>query len=155
MRQIGKVMRIQKTARNGSSHCLEDHTVLTEHERLLWKESEELVSSSTKELAELHYVKHVMTPLLGPKHVDAGVCFFFFSFSFIIIIFLIKLMLFFGVCAVIIFRSCFFIICRGSFNVDIQRFHICMTFWIMFLVANERETVEAIFNIFPAQFEDN
>ncbi|XP_021613502.1 inositol-pentakisphosphate 2-kinase isoform X1 [Manihot esculenta] len=69
---IGKVMRIQKTARNGSSHCLEDHTVLTEHERLLWKESEELVSSSTKELAELHYVKHVMTPLLGPKHVDAG-----------------------------------------------------------------------------------
>ncbi|KAF2293305.1 hypothetical protein GH714_000027 [Hevea brasiliensis] len=69
---IGKVMRIQKVARNGSSHCMEDHTVLTEHERLLWKEAEELVSSPTKELAELHYVKDVMSPLLGPKHVDAG-----------------------------------------------------------------------------------
>ncbi|XP_021658565.2 inositol-pentakisphosphate 2-kinase isoform X2 [Hevea brasiliensis] len=65
-------MRIQKAARNGSSHCMEDHTVLTEHERLLWKEAEELVSSPTKELAELHYVKDVMSPLLGPKHVDAG-----------------------------------------------------------------------------------
>lgn len=66
-------MRIQKIARNGSSHCLDDHTVLTEHERLLWRELEELESSPTKELAELLYVRHVMSPLLGPKHVDAGV----------------------------------------------------------------------------------
>ncbi|KAG8632393.1 inositol-pentakisphosphate 2-kinase [Manihot esculenta] len=68
----GKVTRIQKIARNGSSHCLDDHTVLTEHERLLWRELEELESSPTKELAELLYVRHVMSPLLGPKHVDAG-----------------------------------------------------------------------------------
>lgn len=73
-------MRIQKIARNGSSHCLDDHTVLTEHERLLWRELEELESSPTKELAELLYVRHVMSPLLGPKHVDAGVCLFFLLF---------------------------------------------------------------------------
>ncbi|KDP38543.1 hypothetical protein JCGZ_04468 [Jatropha curcas] len=69
---VGKVMRIQKIARNGSSRRLGEHTVLTEQERLLWRESKELVSAPTKELAEWFYVKHVMSPLLGPKHVDAG-----------------------------------------------------------------------------------
>ncbi|XP_057986795.1 inositol-pentakisphosphate 2-kinase isoform X2 [Hevea brasiliensis] len=69
---IGKVMRIQKVASNSSSRCLVDHTVLTEHETLLWRELEELISSPTKESAELLYVQHVISPLLGPEHVDAG-----------------------------------------------------------------------------------
>ncbi|XP_055960223.1 inositol-pentakisphosphate 2-kinase isoform X2 [Mercurialis annua] len=72
---IGKVMRIPKRERNGPSYCGEKENlkeVLTEEERLIWSEPEELVSCATEEQVQLLYVKHVMSPLLGPKHVDAG-----------------------------------------------------------------------------------
>ncbi|CAN1127029.1 Inositol-pentakisphosphate 2-kinase [Linum perenne] len=69
----GKVMRIQKIARNGSSEVVQNQPVLTEQERLLWKETKELAASPNKEVAERIFAHLVMGPLLGPKHVDAGV----------------------------------------------------------------------------------
>ncbi|KAF7806537.1 inositol-pentakisphosphate 2-kinase-like [Senna tora] len=69
---IGKVMRLRKTPTKSGSHKLKSSKALTEHERLLWKDVVELVSSSNKEGAEQLYVQHVMKPLLGSKNVDAG-----------------------------------------------------------------------------------
>ncbi|KAG6776502.1 hypothetical protein POTOM_020013 [Populus tomentosa] len=69
---IGKVMRIAKKERNGSPKCDSNESVLTEEERLLWRDVQELVASPTKEIAEQIYTQLVMSPLLGPKHVDAG-----------------------------------------------------------------------------------
>ncbi|KAJ7005930.1 hypothetical protein NC653_005307 [Populus alba x Populus x berolinensis] len=72
--RLGKVMRITKKARNGSSpKCDSNQSVLTEEERLLWRNVEELVTSPTKEIAEQIYTQLVMSPLLGSKHVDAGI----------------------------------------------------------------------------------
>ncbi|CAN0872475.1 Inositol-pentakisphosphate 2-kinase [Linum grandiflorum] len=68
----GKVMRMQKVARNGSSVAFQNQPALTEHERLLWKETKELVASPNKEAAERLFAHFVMGPLLGPNHVDAG-----------------------------------------------------------------------------------
>ncbi|XVE69839.1 hypothetical protein DITRI_Ditri10aG0023900 [Diplodiscus trichospermus] len=68
---IGKVMRIQKSLRKGKNRVNGNGT-LTTHERLLWRENKELTASPNRETVELLYVKHVMSPLLGPKHVDAG-----------------------------------------------------------------------------------
>ncbi|PON54919.1 Inositol-pentakisphosphate 2-kinase [Parasponia andersonii] len=68
---IGKVLRIQKAARN-ESEGTKSRTALTEHERLLWKETEELVSSPTREIAGHMFVQHVIGPLLGSDYVDAG-----------------------------------------------------------------------------------
>lgn len=76
--QVGKVLRIQKAPRNGSpryvSETKDGHSSLTLDECRLWKETEDLVSAPTREIAEQLYVQHVITPLLGPGHVDAGVC---------------------------------------------------------------------------------
>ncbi|KAK5831705.1 inositol-pentakisphosphate 2-kinase-like [Gossypium arboreum] len=69
---IGKVLRIQKSQRNGKSGVKEGRA-LTTHERLLWRENKELTASSNREILEQLYVKHVMSPLLGPKHVDVGI----------------------------------------------------------------------------------
>ncbi|KAG4146990.1 hypothetical protein ERO13_D05G195200v2 [Gossypium hirsutum] len=69
---IGKVLRIQKSQRNGNSGVKEGRA-LTTHERLLWRENKELTASSNREILEQLYVKHVMIPLLGPKHVDVGI----------------------------------------------------------------------------------
>ncbi|KAL9394991.1 hypothetical protein Peur_014276 [Populus x canadensis] len=69
---IGKVTRIAKKERNGSPKCDSNQSVLTEEERLLWRDVQELVASPTKEIAEQIYTQLVMSPLLGPKHVDAG-----------------------------------------------------------------------------------
>ena len=66
-------MRIAKKERNGSPKCDSNQSVLTEEERLLWRDVQELVASPTKEIAEQIYTQLVMSPLLGPKHVDAGV----------------------------------------------------------------------------------
>ncbi|XWS25801.1 hypothetical protein CRYUN_Cryun27aG0098700 [Craigia yunnanensis] len=68
---IGKVMRIQKSQRKGKSGVNGNGT-LTTHERLLWRENKELTASPNDETVEQLYVKHVMSPLLGSKHVDAG-----------------------------------------------------------------------------------
>ncbi|XP_062022108.1 inositol-pentakisphosphate 2-kinase-like [Rosa rugosa] len=69
---IGKVMRIQKAAKRNVSERSSSPTALSMHERLVWKDLEDVVTSSNRELASQLYVKHVMTPLLGPKFVDSG-----------------------------------------------------------------------------------
>ncbi|KAF8091852.1 hypothetical protein N665_0433s0020 [Sinapis alba] len=71
---VGKVIRIQKAPKadktvNGGVAA----SVLTNYEQLLWREYRELVSSPNKEVVEQRYVKDVIIPLLGPKHIDAGV----------------------------------------------------------------------------------
>ncbi|KAK4270942.1 hypothetical protein QN277_019706 [Acacia crassicarpa] len=68
---IGKVMRIRKAPKSGSQ-VVKSHTPLTEHERLLWKDVDELILSSDKEALRKLLVQHVMKPLLGPQYVDAG-----------------------------------------------------------------------------------
>ncbi|XP_058220772.1 inositol-pentakisphosphate 2-kinase-like isoform X1 [Rhododendron vialii] len=74
---VGKVLRIQKSPRKGSpryvSETKDGHSSLTSDECRLWKETEDLVSAPTREIAEQLYVQHVITPLLGPGHVDAGI----------------------------------------------------------------------------------
>ncbi|XP_054798297.1 inositol-pentakisphosphate 2-kinase isoform X2 [Prosopis cineraria] len=67
---IGKVMRISKAPKSGSQ-VVNSPAALTEHERLLWKDIDELVSSSKEAVGKL-FVQHVMKPLLGPQYVDAG-----------------------------------------------------------------------------------
>nr|XP_004238270.2 inositol-pentakisphosphate 2-kinase isoform X1 [Solanum lycopersicum]XP_025886662.1 inositol-pentakisphosphate 2-kinase isoform X1 [Solanum lycopersicum] len=69
---VGKVLRVQKVPKNGSQRE-NGHPGLTELERLMWKEFEELVSAPTKEMAEYCFVQHVMCSLLGSKNVDAGI----------------------------------------------------------------------------------
>ncbi|KAI7751745.1 hypothetical protein M8C21_015694 [Ambrosia artemisiifolia] len=68
----GKVLRVQKVKKNGIS-CEELSSALSVHECLLWKEDCDLLSAPTREIAEHLYVQHVMRPLLGSDHVDAGV----------------------------------------------------------------------------------
>ncbi|TXG52187.1 hypothetical protein EZV62_021356 [Acer yangbiense] len=72
----GKVLRLQKAQRNTAdvtkTECVNGESVLTKHERLVWRDNKELVSSSSKELLEQLYVQHIMRPLLGPKHVETG-----------------------------------------------------------------------------------
>ncbi|PQQ16108.1 inositol-pentakisphosphate 2-kinase-like [Prunus yedoensis var. nudiflora] len=68
---IGKVMRLQKAPINGSKF-MNSPTALTVHERLLWKDTEDIVATSNKELACQLFVKHIMSPLLGSTHVDSG-----------------------------------------------------------------------------------
>ncbi|CAH9077839.1 unnamed protein product [Cuscuta europaea] len=69
---VGKVLRVQKVPTNGSE-CQSGHLGLTMHESHLWKDVKELVSAPTREIAGHFFVQHVMRPLLGAKHVDAGV----------------------------------------------------------------------------------
>ncbi|KAK2398195.1 Inositol-pentakisphosphate 2-kinase [Trifolium repens] len=70
---IGKVMRIRKSPRKESAlQGVRNTIALTPHERLIWKDVNELISSSDKEIAGQLYVDHVMKPLLGSKYVDAG-----------------------------------------------------------------------------------
>lgn len=68
-------MRIRKSPRKESLlKGVRNSIALTPHERLIWKDVHELISSSDKEIAGQLYVQHVMKPLLGSKYVDAGVC---------------------------------------------------------------------------------
>ncbi|XP_024030275.1 inositol-pentakisphosphate 2-kinase isoform X2 [Morus notabilis] len=69
---IGKVLRIQKADRK-ELESTKSRTALTLHERLVWKDTEDLVSSTNKEVACQLFVQHVISPLLGSKYVDAGV----------------------------------------------------------------------------------
>lgn len=69
---VGKVIRIQKAPKaNKTANGVA--SVLTTDEQLLWKEHKELISSPNKEVVEQRYVKDVIIPLLGPKHIDPGV----------------------------------------------------------------------------------
>ena len=71
-------MRLRKAPKNGSQ-SMRTPTALTGQERLLWKDTDEIISSSNKEIAGQLFVQHVMSPLLGSKYVDAGVCSFYIS----------------------------------------------------------------------------
>ncbi|XP_004500991.1 inositol-pentakisphosphate 2-kinase-like isoform X2 [Cicer arietinum] len=71
--RIGKVMRIRKAPRNDTPTVIASSpSALTAHERLLWKDVDELISSSDHEIASQLFVLHVMKPLLGSEYVDAG-----------------------------------------------------------------------------------
>ncbi|ESQ44797.1 hypothetical protein EUTSA_v10003206mg [Eutrema salsugineum] len=76
---VGKVIRIQKAPKNDKANksvivsANGVVSVLTSDEQLLWRDNKELISSTNKEVLEQRYVKHVIIPLMGPKHVDAGV----------------------------------------------------------------------------------
>ncbi|CAN6804433.1 unnamed protein product [Brassica oleracea] len=70
---LGKMMRIQKMPNDGK----EDNgntsgNGLTSHEKVIWGECKELVSCQNKEIVEFLFVKHVMRPMLGHKHVNPG-----------------------------------------------------------------------------------
>ncbi|XP_058732693.1 inositol-pentakisphosphate 2-kinase-like isoform X1 [Vicia villosa] len=70
---IGKVMCIRKASRNDSlTETSTNPSALTAQERYLWKDVDELISSSDNEIASQLFVLHVMKPLLGSKFVDAG-----------------------------------------------------------------------------------
>lgn len=71
-RFVGKVLRVHKVSRNGSE-CENDLSPFTMHECLLWKDIDDLLLAPTREIAEQLYVQHVMSPLLGSEHVDAGI----------------------------------------------------------------------------------
>ncbi|XP_042482693.1 inositol-pentakisphosphate 2-kinase-like [Macadamia integrifolia] len=68
---VGKVLRIQKAPR-GRSLCPTDTSVLSMFECLLWKDINELVSSTSKEVVGQLFALYVMRPLLGSEHVDVG-----------------------------------------------------------------------------------
>lgn len=67
------MLRIQKASRKvapGSEQWLNGH------ERLIWKDNPDILSSPSKEIAQQMFVQNVMTPRLGSQHIDAGVCLF-------------------------------------------------------------------------------
>ncbi|KAJ4962394.1 hypothetical protein NE237_022333 [Protea cynaroides] len=66
------LLRIQKAPRS-SSQCTTDTSVLSTFECLLWKDTNDLVSSTSMEAVQQLYVLYVMRPMLGSEHVDAGV----------------------------------------------------------------------------------
>lgn len=66
-------MRIQKAPINGSQRA-RSPTAFSKYEYLLWGDIGNLVSSSDRDTAAQTFVQRVMSPLLGSKHVDAGVC---------------------------------------------------------------------------------
>ncbi|XP_058224769.1 inositol-pentakisphosphate 2-kinase-like isoform X1 [Rhododendron vialii] len=74
---VGKVLLIQKAPRIESprnGYDSEDgHSALMNDECLLWRETEDLVSAPTREIGKQLYVQHVISPLLGYEHVDAGI----------------------------------------------------------------------------------
>jgi len=75
------MMRIQKMPKDGNENGDKSENGLTTHEKLIWGDVKDLVSCKNKEIEEYLFVKHVMRPLLGRKHVNPGVCFLFISFS--------------------------------------------------------------------------
>lgn len=64
---------MQKIPQNGSNG-ITGSSVFSAHELLLWKDHKDLILAPTREIAARLYLVHVMSPLLGSKHVDAGVC---------------------------------------------------------------------------------
>ncbi|XP_014502609.1 inositol-pentakisphosphate 2-kinase [Vigna radiata var. radiata] len=72
---IGKVIRLRKAPNNGlesNGVSVRNSIALTPQERILWKNVDQLISSSDKEIVGQLYVEHVMKPLLGSNYVDAG-----------------------------------------------------------------------------------
>ncbi|XP_058092015.1 inositol-pentakisphosphate 2-kinase IPK1 isoform X3 [Magnolia sinica] len=69
---VGKVLRVQKVPRSESQHTT-SKSILSRHECLLWNDTQELVTCSSKESLGQLFALHVMSPLLGSEHVDAGI----------------------------------------------------------------------------------
>ncbi|WVY92203.1 hypothetical protein V8G54_037717 [Vigna mungo] len=72
---IGKVIRLRKAPKNGlesNGVSVRNSIALTPQERILWKNVDQLISSSDKEIVGQLYVEHVMKPLLGSNYVDVG-----------------------------------------------------------------------------------
>ncbi|XP_019090898.1 PREDICTED: inositol-pentakisphosphate 2-kinase-like [Camelina sativa] len=69
---LGKMMRIHKMPKDGNENGDKSENGLTTHEKLIWGDVKELVSCQNKEIKEYLFVKHVMRPLLGHKHVNPG-----------------------------------------------------------------------------------
>ncbi|KAG7592588.1 Inositol-pentakisphosphate 2-kinase [Arabidopsis thaliana x Arabidopsis arenosa] len=70
---LGKMMRIQKMPKDGNENGDKSENGLTTHEKLIWADIKDLVSCKNKEIEEYLFVKHVMRPLLGRKHVNPGI----------------------------------------------------------------------------------
>lgn len=71
------MIRLRKAPNNGlesNGVSVRNSIALTPQERILWKNVDQLISSSDKEIVGQLYVEHVMKPLLGSNYVDAGVC---------------------------------------------------------------------------------
>lgn len=71
------MIRLRKAPNNGlesNGVSARNSIALTPQERILWKNVDQLISSSDKEIVGQLYVEHVMKPLLGSNYVDAGVC---------------------------------------------------------------------------------
>ncbi|KAM7256338.1 hypothetical protein ACFE04_012079 [Oxalis oulophora] len=76
---VGKVMRLPKAPKNGIAvigsptfHARVTGSVLTKHEKLVWKDYNQLLSSPNREILEQLYAQLVISPLLGHQYVDAG-----------------------------------------------------------------------------------
>lgn len=59
---------------------------LSDHERRLWSDVKEIATADSREVASRMFAVHVMRPLLGDDHVDAGVCVSVFHKPFILIL---------------------------------------------------------------------
>ncbi|KAF8405267.1 hypothetical protein HHK36_010168 [Tetracentron sinense] len=69
---IGKIIRIQKAPRSRSQR-MTGSPILSIHECLLWRDTNELGSSTSKEIVGQLFVLYVMSSFLGSEHVDAGI----------------------------------------------------------------------------------
>lgn len=72
MKQVGKVLRIQKIP-NKKTLSANKGLALSSHERLIWKDVGEILESTSRDFAARAFIQHVMTDLLNSKHIDAGV----------------------------------------------------------------------------------
>ncbi|XP_010511060.1 PREDICTED: inositol-pentakisphosphate 2-kinase-like [Camelina sativa] len=71
---LGKVMRIKKKLKKGYENGGDTSgNGLTSLENIIWGGIKDLVSCQNKEMVDYLFVKHVMRPLLGHKHVNAGI----------------------------------------------------------------------------------
>ncbi|XP_077244310.1 inositol-pentakisphosphate 2-kinase IPK1-like [Tasmannia lanceolata] len=70
---VGKVIRVQKALKNEPQSTNTD-LILSVDESMLWADKQELITSTSKEILGQRFALHVMSPLLGSKHVDPGMC---------------------------------------------------------------------------------
>lgn len=66
------MLRIQKVPKDGTQPP-SVHGQLSMHEQLLWGNVAELIESNSRDILMQNYANRIMGPLLGSKHIDAGV----------------------------------------------------------------------------------
>ncbi|MQL86117.1 hypothetical protein Taro_018640 [Colocasia esculenta] len=71
---VGKVLRVRKASKTDgvAAQAAEGAPVLSAQEQLLWKDVDGLAGCTSEEVAGQLFALHVMSPLLGPQHVDPG-----------------------------------------------------------------------------------